>query len=586
MSANATACIETRGTGRTAEPPVKLSKRIRGDLDNIVLKALRKEPERRYVSAEQFAEDIRRHLQGLPVTATPDSISYRMNKFARRHQVGLAATVLIMIAIASGVAATVREARIAASNERRAERRFNDVRKLANSLMFEIHDSIQDLPGATQARKLLISRALQYLDSLAQESGGDPSLQRELAAAYARVGDLQIFRESRDDTAGRMASYKKGLDIREALHASNPGSVVDALALADSSRQMAEALLDTGQPAAALPYSNHAVQISEQLAQEEPNNTQVLEELAHDYANQGNVLAGDFNWSNLGDNAAALLVRHKQVEIASRVASLQPNVPATRRRMGDAMIMLGDQLLLDGQRHAAHLQYLQALQVMQTLIGHLQSAQLLNDSDALYQRLANLALEDGDLKEAEIAGREALGSSEKLARADPQNIWAQVMLAEDNARLANVRFRTGRQKEATAFLDKALGTISNVARLNPENADVVGTQANIELTAADILRESSQKTQAIHYYRDAIDIYSRVQAEQPGNVGIRPFLAAAYNGLGKVQAQQPDFQAASETYHKALDFIDSEANLAHRSVEGLYMMASSYAGLGELEAMQ
>jgi eukaryotic-like serine/threonine-protein kinase len=566
--------------------PVKFKRSLRGDLDNIVLKALRKEPARRYTSAEQLSEDIRRHLDGLPVSATPDSIAYRVNKFVRRHKIVIAASALIMIAVAVGIAATVREARIAKANERRAQKRFQDVRKLANSLMFEIHDSIQDLPGATPARKLLINRALEYLDSLAHESAGDAGLQRELAAAYARVGDLQVYRGGPAEAVGGISSYKKAFAIREALYASNAGNVGDALALADSSRQMAEALMDAGQPAAALPYSNRAVEISERLARVEPKSIKVLEELAHDYANQGNVLAGDFNWSNLGENGAAVVVRRKQLETASRVVSLEPDLPAARRRMADAMIMLGDQLFLDGERRAARMQYLQAQQVMTSLLGHVQSAQLLNDSDALYQRLANLALQGGDLSEAEALSRKALQNSEQLAHADPQNIWARVMLAEDNARLADVLSRFGKQKAGVPFLKKALNTINDVARLNSHSADVLGTQANIDLSAARIFSEIPPYDQAPRYCRDAIDIYSRVQTEQRGNVGIRLFLAAAYNCLGKIQVQQRDFQVASETYHKALEFTDPETSASHRSVEAFYMMASSYAGLGELETMQ
>ena len=141
---------------------------------------LAKEPQRRYASVEQMAEDIRRHLEGLPVQAAPDSLSYRARKFVFRHKAAVAAAALIAIAILGGAFATLREARIAAAHQRRAEERFNDVRKLANSLMFEIHDSIRDLPGSTSARRLLVTRAQEYLDNLSAQSNGDPSLQREL----------------------------------------------------------------------------------------------------------------------------------------------------------------------------------------------------------------------------------------------------------------------------------------------------------------------------------------------------------------------------------------------------------------------
>src|SRR5580765_3331433 len=140
----------------------KLRRRLKGDIDTIVLHALRKDPRRRYSSVEQFAEDIRRHLEGRPVTARRDSWKYRAGKFAIRHKLGVAATALVLMAVMGGVAATARQARIAAANQRKAEKRFSDVRKLANALMFEIHDSIQALPGSTPARKIIVQRSQEY----------------------------------------------------------------------------------------------------------------------------------------------------------------------------------------------------------------------------------------------------------------------------------------------------------------------------------------------------------------------------------------------------------------------------------------
>ncbi len=88
---------------------------------------------------------------------------------------------MVVLTLVAGMAVTLREKRI-------AEHRFNDVRKLANSLIFEVHDSIRDLPGSTEARKLLVSRGLQYLDTLNQQAKGDASPQEELATAYEKVG--------------------------------------------------------------------------------------------------------------------------------------------------------------------------------------------------------------------------------------------------------------------------------------------------------------------------------------------------------------------------------------------------------------
>ncbi len=123
--------------------------------------ALRKEPQRRYASVEKFGDDIRRHLEKLPVAARKDTARYRASKFVTRHKAGVAAAAAVVLVLIAGFMITVREARI-------AERRFNDVRNLSNSLIFDVHDSIKDLPGSTPARKIIVDRSLQYLERTGQ----------------------------------------------------------------------------------------------------------------------------------------------------------------------------------------------------------------------------------------------------------------------------------------------------------------------------------------------------------------------------------------------------------------------------------
>ena len=169
----------------------KLHRRLAGDLDNIALTALRKEPQRRYASAEQFAEDIRRHLEGRPITASKGSWNYRAKKFVTRNRAAVVAGAAVLIVLLGGIAATTRQARIAQAERARAENRLNDLRRLSDSLIFDINDAIQNLPGATPARKLLLDRAVQYLDSVTKDAVGNPDLQRELAYGYQRLAAVQ-----------------------------------------------------------------------------------------------------------------------------------------------------------------------------------------------------------------------------------------------------------------------------------------------------------------------------------------------------------------------------------------------------------
>jgi len=164
--------------------PKSLRSKLNGDLDNIVLKAMQKEPARRYNSAEQLSEDLRRHLLGFPVVARPDSVAYRAGKFVRRNRWLVATASVAALGVSIAAATAIHEGR-------RAARRFSQVRTLASRMLFEVEGKMRDVPGAVKAREAVVSTALEYLDSLASEAGDDSSFQKELATAYDRVASVQ-----------------------------------------------------------------------------------------------------------------------------------------------------------------------------------------------------------------------------------------------------------------------------------------------------------------------------------------------------------------------------------------------------------
>ncbi|HEV1288133.1 MAG TPA: serine/threonine-protein kinase, partial [Bryobacteraceae bacterium] len=157
---------------------------LSGDLETILLKALSKDQRLRYPSVDEFAADLRRYLDGQPIHARPATFFYRAGKFLGRHRIAAPAAALAVVLILSFAGLSWFEAR-------RAQRRFNDVEKLAHSVMYEFHDAIERLPGSTAARELLVSRALEYLEDLSREAAGDPRLAREIALGYSRIGDVQ-----------------------------------------------------------------------------------------------------------------------------------------------------------------------------------------------------------------------------------------------------------------------------------------------------------------------------------------------------------------------------------------------------------
>jgi serine/threonine protein kinase len=300
-------------SSRRNTTPEKLRRKLSGDLDQILLKALRKEPQSRYGSAQDFAEDLRCYNLGLPVSARRGTFSYRSGKFIKRHKLSLAVTAFFALVVLAGAVAIVREARI-------AERRFNDVRKLANSLLFDIHDSIRDLPGSTAARKLLVDRALQYLDSLSHESSGTPGLQRELASAYERVGDVQgnPYYANLGDTAGATESYRKALQIRLALAGDQRGSAEDRAALVGVYVKLGYALRAANNFPAAFDALRRAYPITEKLAADQKDDPRAQDTFA------GVCFAMAQCLGDMGDVAGALEYYHKSATIREAITGGSP----------------------------------------------------------------------------------------------------------------------------------------------------------------------------------------------------------------------------------------------------------------------
>ena len=168
---------------RQAASPDRLRRLLRGDLDTILRKALKKKPADRYFSVPAFADDLRRYLRHEPITARPDTIAYRTSKFVRRNWLPVAAAALILASLSAGLYMANRERVI-------AERRFVQVRQLANKL-FDIDVQVRQLPGNARARQLIVDTALEYLDRLAGEARGDAELSLDVGTAYMRVARVQ-----------------------------------------------------------------------------------------------------------------------------------------------------------------------------------------------------------------------------------------------------------------------------------------------------------------------------------------------------------------------------------------------------------
>jgi serine/threonine protein kinase/tetratricopeptide (TPR) repeat protein len=524
----------------------RLSKRLSGDLDNIVLMALRKEPERRYASVDKFAEDLRRHLANLPVFARKDTAGYRISKFVARHKAGVAATAAAIIILIVGIVATLREAQIAReqasiarSQRARAEARFNDVRKLANSLMFEVHDSIKDLPGSTPARKLLVSRALEYLDSLSQEAKGDRSLQRELAAAYEKIGDVQGMPRQANlgDTVGAEESYRKALAIRESLAAADSKDQEVRRQLTPNYSKLSDLLWNKGDFKGAMEYSRKEITVAEALYQEDPTNPanrSLLAAYRMDYGYKQAVVGND--------RAGGLETLHQGSAMLEKMVSEDPQNVQVRRLLGLSYFRAADVLKDDPNNYPQALAlYKKAIVTTQALIvadpNNTDFRRMVAyDQFAMGQLLANM--KDGSAALAQ--DREALSSFQKLAADDPANAQFQEDIAAVRSEIGEVLVNTGKPGDAIESLRLSINAAQSMSNAtNPQSRiGYILVSGQFFLGKANIMLASSSQTpsqQKIEHCREASSWFQKCL---PAFAFLRDHAPSDYNGADRVTTIQ------------------------------------------------
>ena len=193
---------------------------LKGDLDNIILQAIRREPERRYQSVVEFSEDIQRYLAGLPVRATGDTMRYRMGKFVRRHRTMVAATVACMLLLLVSTTLTGWQYFVARAQRAKAEQHLNELRGVAKSLLTETNAQLQQMPQGFEIRKSIIEKSVAVLDSLAGDESNDPNFLNDLADAYAELGKIRHwqFHESRQ----ALSDFNKAVQVRSRAIALEP----------------------------------------------------------------------------------------------------------------------------------------------------------------------------------------------------------------------------------------------------------------------------------------------------------------------------------------------------------------------------
>ena len=453
----------TNYESRTPESRPHTSRVLQGDLDNIVLKALRAEPERRYDSAAQLAEDIRRHLARLPVIARRDTWRYRGAKFIQRHKLGVAAAAIAAIGVTGGLIVALWQAHVAELERGKAERRFAEGRKLAHAYLFDAHDAIERLPGSTAARASLVKHALEYLDGVSREARDDLSLQRELISAYLKVGNVQgnPTNANLGDTAGALASYRKALVLAEQLAQQSHGAEQRPVALVRE--KMADVLAASGNIPAALENAAQSLRIFSSLAAS--GDPVAQRSLAISHVKIGDLL-GCPDFPNAGKPDEAIGHYRAAQSILNELHNRQPADQKNYRLLALTDERIGTVEELSSRLDEARRAFQQSAAIRENLAASSpDDSDIVRDEAIAYEKLADVLTDQDELVRAFEYRRRSFKIFRALAVADPQNAQAQQSLAISYMHLAELHGgpysrNLGNAAEAVACYERSRELVS------------------------------------------------------------------------------------------------------------------------------
>ncbi len=555
-AAAATDGAATAAAARATRPD-RLQRVLRGDLDRIVLKALEKDPARRYASAQSLSDDVQRYLAGQPVSASGDAVAYHVAKFLRRHTAAVTAAAAVAVTLIAATGVTVAQARVARRERAQAERRFKDVRRLANSFLFDFHDAIALLPGATTAREMVLKTAQEYLAGLAQEAGNDRELWSELSTAYLKLGDVQ-GRPSASrlgDTDGAVASYTQALALRRRLAAADPTNAALEHEVAIALFRIGPIYQVRGEPSRAIAVTREAMAITDRLL-ERASGPEIRRSAFRAPLYLGDALldAGDYDASRA------------MFEKALRVAQLARNDPPEadfRHRIAVARERLGIVATIAGDPAAALASFREAFANEEAMLA---SAP---DNAEYVRMVANGHYYVGDALRAlgrrpEAIGEErrALEMYESLLRADPRNASPKKDVGGCAEKLAEILVAAGAHRDARKFLEQAAAIRRELADRDKGSIEYVDDLAETLTLWGESLLALRDPSASILRLDEARRIREPIVASRREQAGYARGLARSYTILGAAYAAHaaaaPNRVAALERWRTASEY-DSRA---------------------------
>jgi serine/threonine protein kinase len=473
--------------------PAGVRPQLAGDLDTILLQALRKEPERRYPTVEAFAADIARHLESKPVLAHADSFRYRAEKFVRRNRIAVVATAIAALVLVVSAAAIVRSAaaarraqRVAEEQREVAQRRLQDVRGIAHSYIFDLDPKLEQIPGTVEVRGFVLQNGLKYLAAMSKENvAQDDDLLRELALGYMRVGQVQAdpAMPSLNDRRGAWDSMSKGLALQRQLLARHPRDLKQLSMVARQLASMEYLAMTDGDVQKSYDYGMESWKTIQPLLKAGPDAPRFarLSAVAWDIAN---LYSGNGELWNFGDPAGALPWLDRMHEITTRFAAAKPENANSEVVFGDYQreaLSRAQTLAQLGRNDEVRSLYEQALQASEAY------QQKIEDKQSL--KVVRASFADWALQQHDMATVNRLAPLLVLEEDDgkPHDRNLTATIADALCQSARIDFANGRTASGLARMGRSVAFFEQLYKEDAEDA------TNSSVMAADFYLFGQQK---------------------------------------------------------------------------------------------
>jgi tetratricopeptide (TPR) repeat protein len=534
---------------RRSTTPDRLRRQLRGDLHNVVARALKKTPAERYPSVSALSDDLQRYLKHEPISARPDTIAYRAAKFVRRHRAGVLLTtiaiVVVIASLSSGLYIANRQREI-------AERRFTQVRQLANKFI-DLDNKIRGVPGSTEVRMQMVSDSLQYLTSLSSEAHVDKDLALEIAYAYVRVAHAQG--DPTSPNLGQFAEAEASLNNAERF--------VDPVLAGDAKNRRGLFI------AATIAHDRMNLADSQGRPEEELKEAAKAASLIERFLSLGNIEPHDtYSMAYFYVNVASAYYdcRHfdEAIRYCRRALDISDPVAAARRLRGNILAVMASARWQAGDLDGALKTALEAVQLQEKDAAGGHASLRINLANALDLEGMILGRQDaepslGRSREALIPFQRAQEIAEDLAEKDPNDYLGRHNVATAGLEIGNILRHTDLRK-ALAVYEHALARIreakSNASTQRDEAELLAGSSYAVRWIGRN--EEAKQRIdKALQLLRDAdrypadkvepmSDTYDalRAQADDYAETGQTAKAAEAYQQLlNKLMAWKPDVQS-------------------------------------------